>query len=81
MTPRWLTYLREDYQHVDTNNLLESWHKTLKKNYLGKERNVRADYLLYTLQGPVNIDTRIEYIKINQGILPTPLSEYDRKRK
>ncbi|KAI8597229.1 hypothetical protein EDD21DRAFT_385987 [Dissophora ornata] len=79
--PKWATFMRQDYQHVDTNNLIESWHKTLKKHHLGSERNVRADFLIYLLQGVTNTDFRVTYYKIRQGLQPLQLSEYDRKRR
>ncbi|KAG0219290.1 hypothetical protein BGW41_008258, partial [Actinomortierella wolfii] len=67
-------------QEITTNNWIESWHKTLKQKYLGHERQVRADYLLYLLQAAVN-DIRMDYIKIKNGLLPLPTSKLDRMRK
>ena len=71
----------QNYQHMDTNNMIESWHKTLKRNHLRNERNVRADYLIYLLQGAVNKDFRIAYYKIKHGIEPLTLSAYDKQRQ
>ncbi|KAF9934067.1 hypothetical protein BGZ67_004024 [Mortierella alpina] len=78
---RWVKFARQDYQHIDTNNLVESWHKTLKQHHLGNERNVRTDYLMYVLLGVVDQDFRVTYFKIKNGIQPLALSENDKKRK
>ncbi|KAG0195928.1 hypothetical protein BGX28_000358 [Mortierella sp. GBA30] len=78
---RWVSFAREGHQHIDTNNLIESWHKTLKKHHLGSERNVRADFLIYLLQGVVNQDFRLTYYKIKNGFQPLALSSYDKQRK
>ncbi|KAI8601364.1 hypothetical protein EDD21DRAFT_374660 [Dissophora ornata] len=78
---KWASFVRQDYQHVDTNNLIESWRNTLKKRHLGSERNVRADFLIYLLQEVTNTDFRIAYYKIRQGLQPLQLSEYDRERR
>lgn len=42
---------------------------------------MRADYVVYLLQGPVDLDFRVTYLKISRGIQPLPSSQYDRKRK
>ncbi|KAI7826598.1 hypothetical protein BC939DRAFT_491767 [Gamsiella multidivaricata] len=70
---RWTAYHRMDGQEVTTNNWVESWHKTLKQKHLGHERNVRADYLVYLLEGAVDADFRVEYFKIKNGLAPPPL--------
>ncbi|KAF9136626.1 hypothetical protein BGX20_008006, partial [Mortierella sp. AD010] len=46
-----------------------------------KERNVRADYLIYMLQGPVVKESQLTYHKIRQGLLPIGQSEYETIRK
>ena len=66
---------------MDTNNLVESWHKTLKKCHLGSKCNVRADYLFYLLYDIVNTEFRVKFLKIKSGFLPLGLSAYDKKRK
>ncbi|KAF9970696.1 hypothetical protein BGZ65_010938, partial [Modicella reniformis] len=39
--------LREkDYQHVDTNNLLECWFRTLKR-YRLENRKLRVDFVIH----------------------------------
>lgn len=48
--------------------------------YLGRERNVRADCLLYLLQGALD-DIHVEYIKMRDGLAPLPLSKEDKLRK
>ncbi|KAF8944945.1 hypothetical protein BGZ46_006144, partial [Entomortierella lignicola] len=78
---RWALYFRSDYQHNDTNNLVESWHKTLKSQYLGSERNLRPDDLLHLLQGVVNIDFRTIYYKRLNNMIAHKLSSYDMKEK
>ena len=37
--------------------------------------------MVYLLQGAVDFDFRVIYLKISRGIEPLPLSEYDKKRK
>ncbi|KAF9079089.1 hypothetical protein BGX23_005099, partial [Mortierella sp. AD031] len=78
---RWALYLRENYQHTNTNNLVESWHKTLKRQHLGYERDLRGDDLICLLQGVVDIDFRTSHFKIVNGLQPMPLSEYDKSIK
>lgn len=60
---------------------MESWHKTLKRQHLGSERDLHPDDLIFLLQGVVDIDFRTIYFKIINKLLPTWLSEYDVKRK
>jgi len=38
-------------------------------------------YVVYLLQGAVDLDFRMAYLKISRGIEPLPLSLYDKKRK
>ncbi|KAG0365627.1 hypothetical protein BGX24_004036 [Mortierella sp. AD032] len=75
---RWVLYHRENYQHINTNNLVESWHKTLKRQHLGYERDLRGDDLIHLLQGVVEIDFRTLHFKAVHGLEPMVLSEYDR---
>lgn len=42
---------------------------------------MRADSVVYLLQGAVDRDFRVNYLKINRGIQPLELSQYDKKRK
>ncbi|KAG0354803.1 hypothetical protein BGZ54_001477, partial [Gamsiella multidivaricata] len=70
-----------NYQHVDTNNLVESWHKTPKKVHLGNERNVCADYLIFLLYNIIKTDFRVTYLKTRKGLLPVELSAYDKMKK
>ncbi|KAF9995651.1 hypothetical protein BGZ65_008718, partial [Modicella reniformis] len=72
--PKWVLYVREDYQHIDTNNLLEPWFNTLKNHHLERKRGLRADSIVYMLEGVF----RTQNIKVHQGI---QLSKYDKKRK
>ncbi|KAG0272366.1 hypothetical protein BGZ97_010990, partial [Linnemannia gamsii] len=67
---KWALYLRENYQHTNTNNLVESWHKTLKRQHLGYERDLRADDLVCLLQGVVDVDFRTTHFKITHGLQP-----------
>ncbi|KAF9209506.1 hypothetical protein BGZ49_003620, partial [Haplosporangium sp. Z 27] len=70
-----------NYQHVDTDNLVESWRKTFKSEYLQRERNVRADYLIYLLQGTVEIGFRVPYLVNVKGMNPVTLDRYLKMRK
>ncbi|GJJ71900.1 hypothetical protein EMPS_04257 [Entomortierella parvispora] len=85
MTPekkvKWVLYIRKDYQHTNTNNLVESWHKTLKRRHLQKRRNLRADDLVFILQGKVDIDFQDTLFKISRNLVERPLSTYDKERK
>lgn len=65
---------------MNTNNLLESWFRTLKEYHLSR-RKVRADLIIYLLQGPIESDSRVQYVKVKQGIQPVQLSQYDKVRK
>ncbi|ORZ08510.1 hypothetical protein BCR41DRAFT_145373 [Lobosporangium transversale] len=62
--PRWVLFLREDYQHVNTHNLLESWFNALKTHALEGKRGLRIDFLIYKLQGPIDQDFRTQYFKV-----------------
>jgi hypothetical protein len=65
---------------INTNNLVENWHRTLKNVYLEKKKNVRADCLIYILQGPVDVDFQITRDDIISGRQRPPLSMYDKRR-
>ncbi|KAK3836266.1 MAG: hypothetical protein J3R72DRAFT_450473 [Linnemannia gamsii] len=60
---RWVLYLREDYQHINTNNLVESWHATLKRQHMEHIRDMRGDDLIHLLTGVVDIDFRTHHFK------------------
>ncbi|KAF9914386.1 hypothetical protein FBU30_002587, partial [Linnemannia zychae] len=79
--PKWAAYARQAYPDLTTNNLIESWHKSLKRIYLGKERNVRPDYLMYVLMNAVERDFRISYFLVKQGYQAPSLSTQDKLRK
>ncbi|KAF9579394.1 hypothetical protein BGW38_004359, partial [Lunasporangiospora selenospora] len=68
-------------QFINTNNLVESWHKTFKRQYLGFARDLRPDDLVFLLQGVVDIDFRTTYYKITRGLQPITLSESAAARK
>ena len=74
-------FASKNYQHNDTNNLVESWHKTLKSQYLRSERNLRPDDLVHLLQGVVDIDFRTLYFKRLNNMIPHKLSSYNIKEK
>ncbi|KAI8359346.1 hypothetical protein B0O80DRAFT_440063, partial [Mortierella sp. GBAus27b] len=76
----WVLYVRKDYQHVNTNNLLESWFRTLKEYHL-ERRRPRADFVIHMLQGRIESEFRVQYVKVRQGIQPVQLSQYDKVRK
>ena len=50
-------------------------------HHLRQERNVRADYLIYLLQGAVDLDFRVSYYKIANGYERIPLSAADKERR
>ncbi|KAF9344663.1 hypothetical protein BGX26_004058 [Mortierella sp. AD094] len=78
---KWAIYMREGHQQINTNNLVESWHKTLKEQHLRKERNLRPDDLIYLLQGVVDVDFRTTYLRIVNDMQDVKLLEHDHKRK
>ncbi|KAF9348185.1 hypothetical protein BGX26_000381 [Mortierella sp. AD094] len=69
---KWALYQRE---HIKTNNLVESWHKTFKRQYLGHKRDLRTDDLIFLLQGTMDIDYRTSYYRISRGLQPLTLSD------
>lgn len=71
----------QGFPEINTNNLLESWHKTLKKHYLRNERNVRPDYLIWMLTTVVDVDARVEYHNITNGFQAPRMSEFDKKKR
>ncbi|KAF9364247.1 hypothetical protein BGX34_002118 [Mortierella sp. NVP85] len=79
--PTWVLYVRRDYQHVNTNNLLESWFRSLKECHLDGKRDQRPDFIIYLLQGPIERDLRMQRVKVRHGIQSAQLSQYDKYRK
>ncbi|KAF8933452.1 hypothetical protein BGZ58_006341 [Dissophora ornata] len=77
---RWDNFTN-NYQHINTNNLVESWHKTLKRQHLGSQRNLRPDDLVHLLQGAVDVDFQQRLYQITDGFVDPPLSTYDASRK
>lgn len=57
-------------QEVHTNNLIESWHNTLKTVYLKSTRKQRTDMLVYMLLNEVLIDLRKKVTQISLGFMP-----------
>jgi len=66
---------------MDTNNLVERWHRNLKHNYLEGKRNLRADDLVYILLGVVDNQFRTNYFKVVSGLQPHQLTTYEKKRR
>ncbi|KAF9189314.1 hypothetical protein BGZ51_009708 [Haplosporangium sp. Z 767] len=79
--PRWAPLYQDNHQHIDTNNLVERWHRTLKHNYMEGRRNLRADDLIYILQGVVDIQFRTEYYKATNRFDVHRLSDYEKRQK
>ncbi|KAI8139858.1 hypothetical protein BJV82DRAFT_483312, partial [Fennellomyces sp. T-0311] len=48
---------------INTNNHVESWHRTLKETYLGKLRRQRADVLVYILWENVLPDVMTSHVQ------------------
>ncbi|KAK3821219.1 MAG: hypothetical protein J3Q66DRAFT_332843 [Benniella sp.] len=76
--PKWVLYVREDYQHIDTNNLLECWFRTLKRYHL-EDRKLRADFVIHKLQGAIDDDFRVQYIKVKHGVQHVKLSKWEKE--
>ncbi|KAI8599777.1 hypothetical protein EDD21DRAFT_416467 [Dissophora ornata] len=79
--PLYYMKYNHNYQHINTNNLVESWHKTLKRQHLGSQRNLRPDDLVHLLQGAVDVDFQQRLYQITDGFVDPPLSTYDASRK
>jgi len=54
---------------------------TLKHHYLDGKRNLRADELIYILQGAVDVGFRTSHLKLAKGVVAHRLTGYDRLRK
>ncbi|KAF9920166.1 hypothetical protein FBU30_010047 [Linnemannia zychae] len=78
--PEWAPLYRSNYQNMDTNNLVERWHRNLKHTYLDGKRNLRADDLIYILLGVVDNRYRINYFKITRGLQQHQLTTYEKRR-
>ncbi|KAF8928752.1 hypothetical protein BGZ47_001453 [Haplosporangium gracile] len=74
-------YMREDYQHTNTNNLVESWHATLKRQHMENVHDMRGDDLVHLLTGVVDIDFRTHHFKVAHGLEPVVLSDNDKAIK
>lgn len=72
---------QQDYQHINTNNLVESWHATLKRQHMEHIRDMRGDDLIHLLTGVVDIDFRTHHFKVVHGLESIVLSEYDKAIK
>ncbi|KAF9584081.1 hypothetical protein BGW38_007631 [Lunasporangiospora selenospora] len=70
-----------NYQHVDTNNLLESWFHTLKSHYLDGKTGYRADVVISMLQGEIERDFKAQLLKVAHGVQAVKHSEYDNERE
>lgn len=60
---------------------METWHKTLKRQHLGSQRNLRPDDLVHLLQGAVDVDFQQRLVQITGGFADPPMSTYDASRK
>ncbi|KAF9581288.1 hypothetical protein BGW38_001750 [Lunasporangiospora selenospora] len=74
---KWVLFVRENYQHVDTNNLLEFWFHTLNSNYLDGRCGHRVDVVMFMLQGEIERDFKTQLVKVDHGVQPVKQSEYD----
>lgn len=50
---------------LTTNNYIESWHRVLKKIYLGSRRRRRIDVVIYILTSGVEADFKADILKAN----------------
>ncbi|KAI9275441.1 hypothetical protein BDA99DRAFT_532409 [Phascolomyces articulosus] len=50
---KWSNAWDQFHSHINTNNYVESWHRTLKEVYLGKLKQQRADVLVHILRDNV----------------------------
>ena len=53
---------------INTNNNVESWHSNLKMNYLGKDRKIRPDALIYKLLVEVLPDLTVKVLRVSMGL-------------
>ncbi|KAI7847281.1 hypothetical protein BDC45DRAFT_452091 [Circinella umbellata] len=59
---KWCNAWRQYQGHMNTNNYVEAWHRTLKEAYLGKLKGQRADVLVYILWDNVLNDIMAEHV-------------------
>ncbi|KIJ55823.1 hypothetical protein M422DRAFT_85496, partial [Sphaerobolus stellatus SS14] len=52
---------------IDTNNYIESWHSNLKKNYIGRGRKMRMDYMIHILTQSVEPDFYRAHVRCGLG--------------
>jgi len=69
MKPRWMFAYRNDisYGRMNTNNLIESYHNQVKRHYLGNDRRLYADRLIYTLYRRLLPSYELKYITSDSG--------------
>ncbi|KIJ34784.1 hypothetical protein M422DRAFT_263142 [Sphaerobolus stellatus SS14] len=62
---RWCQAWRQHTHYgIDTNNYIESWHSNFKRNYLGRIRRQRADFIIRILVEEVEPDYMRSHIRI-----------------
>ncbi|KIJ34446.1 hypothetical protein M422DRAFT_263401 [Sphaerobolus stellatus SS14] len=62
---RWCQAWRQHAHYgIDTNNYIESWHSNFKRNYLGRIRRQRADFIIRILVEEVEPDYMRSHIRI-----------------
>ncbi|KIJ32606.1 hypothetical protein M422DRAFT_265491 [Sphaerobolus stellatus SS14] len=79
---RWAGAWRKHAHHgVDTNNFIESWHSNLKKNYIGRGRRQRIDYIIHILSQDVVPDYMRAHVRSGLGFRGRHLCEAEMKAK
>ncbi|KIJ33949.1 hypothetical protein M422DRAFT_264088 [Sphaerobolus stellatus SS14] len=79
---RWAGAWRKHAHHgVDTNNFIESWHSNLKKNYIGRGRRQRIDYIIRILSQDVVPDYMRAHVRSGLGFRGRHLCEAEMKAK
>ncbi|KIJ25137.1 hypothetical protein M422DRAFT_273914 [Sphaerobolus stellatus SS14] len=93
----WLKYMAKEYiptkerwaqawrQHahegIDTNNYIESWHSNLKRNYLGRIRRQRVDFLIRLLSEEIEPDYNRAHIRTGIGFGTRYLNKAEQEGK
>ncbi|KAI1001640.1 hypothetical protein K3495_g6560 [Podosphaera aphanis] len=77
---KWWSGNRYNMLNINTNNLIESWHRSLKTEYLGSVRKQRIDLLVYLLLEDVSPDFCVKVGRIINGLDNRRRSDTEQKQ-
>lgn len=79
---RWVQAWRiAAHDGINTNNYIESWHGTLKREYLGTLRRQRPDYLVHLLVDKIVPDFQLEDKQCELGLLSWTYNQAEKEAK